>query len=187
MTRALLAIGCLGLGCSGDSAAPRPPAGAPGDAATDSVASLGPYDPASQDDGSQLRAKPRTARTIDIMLRSSPTGAGVYVGAEYVGTTPTIWSGEPATAPVDFLFVKPNHAPARYKFIPITSGLVHGRLEPLAVHSRDAGLEPLIAPTLAPDASVPPLPVDRRLPPDAGPLVEPGSARGPLPPADAAP
>lgn len=176
MKRALLAIGCLGLGCSDDSGAPPPPVtSAPGDAGN--VPSLGPYEPAGTQDVGKRPNKPRTARTIDIVLRSSPPGAGVYVGAEYVGTTPTIWSGEPASEPVEFLFVKPHHAPARYKFIPITSGLVHGRLEPLAVNSVDGNLAPLIAPTLAPDASTPP--------PDAAPVppppVAPGSARGPTP------
>lgn len=182
MKRALLAIGCLGLGCSGDSAAPPPPAvGAPGDAALDGVPSLGPYDPATSAPGSRRPSKPRSPRAIDIMLRSTPTGAGVYVGNEYVGTTPTIWTGEPATEPVDFVFVKPNHAPARYKFIPITSGLVHGRLEPLAVDARDAGLEPLIAPKLAPDASVPPPDAAPPPPVDAAAPVDAGSARGPTP------
>lgn len=183
MKRALLAIGCLGLGCSDDSGAPPPVISAPGDAGS-GVPSLGPYEPAGTQDISKRPTKPRTARTIDIVLRSSPPGAGVYVGAEYVGTTPTIWSGEPAGEPVEFMFVKPHHAPARYRFIPITSGLVHGRLEPLAVNNADGNLGPLIAPTLAPDASVPPPDAAPPAPPPvdmpAAP-VAPGSARGPTP------
>jgi type IV secretion system protein VirB8 len=40
--------------------------------------------------------------------------------------------------------------------VPITSGVLHARLQPVATGTPDGGLAPRIAPTFAPDAAVPP-------------------------------
>jgi hypothetical protein len=57
----------------------------------------------------------------------------------------------------------PGHATARYEFIPITSGVVHARLETLGEGVRDAGLP--VEPTFTPDAAPP-------VTPDAAPRTE---------------
>jgi hypothetical protein len=43
---------------------------------------------------------------------------------------------------------------ARYRFVPVQSGLVHARLEPVADERAGSGLGPEIAPVFAPDAGV---------------------------------
>lgn len=182
MKRCLL-IASIAVGCSDDAAPPpaQPPPTTPSDATSDGA--IGLDDPAGPP--SYKRAKPRTARTIDIQLRSTPYNASAYVDNEYVGETPTIWSGEPTGTVVEFMFTLPGHTIARYRFIPVTSGVVHGRLEPIEV-PRDAGLAPRIAPALAPDAGEPVAPpVDAPASPPPAP-VDAGSAAllpAPIPPA----
>ena len=147
--------------------APLPPPAVDGGAAGSTA--IGTFDPASglhlDDDGPLAagaaqpeigtvlpRAKGRPPRPIDVVLRSSPSGARAAVDGTPIGTTPTYWSGDADGREHEFTFVLAKHAVARYRFVPITSGVVHARLDPIADDHPAANLEPLIAPRLAPDA-----------------------------------
>ena len=115
----------------------------------------------------------RAARQIEIVLRSTPSAARVFVDGEDRGLTPMLWQGE--TGEHVFTFTKKDHAMARYRFWAITSGVVHGRLEPVAEEVKTGTPPPeLVTPQvpapptlLTPDASVPPVMAQ---PPDAAPL-----------------
>jgi hypothetical protein len=113
--------------------------------------------------GRSLQGAKRAGRPIEIILRSTPSGAKVAVDGVELGVTPAIWLGETG-APHELTFVLAGHKVARYRFVPIASGLVHPRLEPM-VDNRDAPRPPpqMIAPVPAPpstvvepDAAVPP-------------------------------
>jgi hypothetical protein len=112
----------------------------------------------------------RPGRPIDVTLRSSPPGARVSVDGQPLGNTPGYWSGLADGHEHEFLFTLPRHAIARYRFVPVSSGVIHARLDPIA---EDV------------DAGVPPPEV---VPPRDPPLVVPApSMPAPvaLPPADA--
>jgi hypothetical protein len=123
-------------------------------------------------------AAPRASHPIDVILRSSPPSATVAIDGVLVGTTPTYWAGEANGREHEFLFVRKGYAYARYRFVPITSGVVHARLEPVAEDS-DAGVPPEVI--RLPDE--PPPPPARRPPlPDAAPpRDEPATGPGPQP------
>lgn len=71
-------------------------------------------------------------RPIDLTLRSSPPGSQVAVDGRIVGTTPTFSSVVADGSEHEFTFTLPHHTVARYRFVPITSGVIHARLEPVA-------------------------------------------------------
>jgi hypothetical protein len=73
-------------------------------------------------------ARPRKSRPIELILRSTPSGAIAAVDGVAVGPTPAIWEGATDGRPRDFTFVLPGYAIARYRFIPMQSGVVHGTL-----------------------------------------------------------
>ena len=120
---------------------------------------------------------PRAAHPISITLRSSPPGATAAVDGTVVGTTPAYWAGDADGREHEFTFDLRGYALARYRFVPVTSGVIHARLEPIS-DEPDAGVAAeqalpktgsvLVAPPpapVAPDAYVaPPPPV---VPPDA--------------------
>ncbi len=124
------------------------------------------------------RSKNRPARPIDITLKSEPHGALAAVDGRPIGTTPTYWAGEADGLEHEFTFTLRGHASARYRFVPVTSGVLHVRLTPVA-ETPDGGLEPLIAPSFAPDAA--------GLPPDAAPVAPPPVAPPPAAPPPATP
>jgi hypothetical protein len=64
------------------------------------------------------------------------------VDGTVIGRTPAYWEGEADGTPREVTFVSPGHAMARYRFIPVTSGTIHGRLEKLRVDFPDAGPPP---------------------------------------------
>ena len=109
-------------------------------------------------------------KPIDVTLRSSPPGAQVAVDGSNVGTTPTFASVIADGSPHEFTFTLPHHTVARYRFVPVTSGVLHARLEqvteePAAIDDEDATPPPgadLVAPPPAPvkppDASAAPQP-----------------------------
>lgn len=76
------------------------------------------------------REKPasRKARPIELVLRSTPPGAIAAVDGAAVGPTPAVWQGSTDGRPREFTFVLPGYAIARYRFIPMQSGVVHGTL-----------------------------------------------------------
>ena len=159
------------------------------DAGMDGSTTIGTFDPASgmhlDDDGVPVgasgqplpigalpgRPKGRPARPIDVILRSSPPGARAAVDGTPIGVTPTYWSGDADGREHEFTFVLAKYAVARYRFVPITSGVVHARLDPIADDRPGANLEPLIAPRLAPDAGIPAVPpvIVRTPPPPVAP------------------
>lgn len=148
---ALLLAGLGGCGSKEDGPPPPepvvPPAidaalQAPPQPAPTGVTELPGYDPATgmHLDGKEreapaapARPRNRNARMIGIMLRSSPPGALAAVDGQPIGPTPTYWEGEFTGGEREFTFALAKHAVARYRFTPTTNGVVHGRLEPIAV------------------------------------------------------
>lgn len=109
----------------------------------------------------------RPGRPIEIILRSTPGESEAWVDGAYVGITPQVWSGETG-APHTFMFRKAGFAMAQYRFVPVTTGILHPRLEAV-VEETDAGVAPPreVAPVeLAPP---PPIAVDADLAPMAPP------------------
>jgi hypothetical protein len=133
--------------CSGGKtdAPPKPqPAGkhAPADRQP-GVTTISGFDPQSgmhlDDDGHRtdppqpaVVSPAHAGHPIDITLRSSPPGAEVAVDGRNVGTTPTFSSVIADGSEHEFTFVLAHHTVARYRFVPITSGVIHARLEPVA-------------------------------------------------------
>jgi len=169
--------------CSGGSsgAAPQPVTAAPADAATLQAAPTQPEAP------SFVNTPKRPGRPIEIILRSTPSGARVAVDGVELGVTPTMWMGETG-APHEFTFVLAGHALARYRFVPVASGLVHPRLEPVAepVNAPRPPPPQMVAPQPAPSTVMQPEP-PLSAPPSDAPTApnpkEPGpTAPGPMPP-----
>ncbi len=191
LTSALVAVACSTP--SAPNASPPQPV-AVQDAGIDGITAIAGHDPALghhlDDDGASVARPPpprsRPSRPIEIMLRSSPPGALAAVDGVQLGMTPTYWFGEADGKEHEFTFVRRAHAVARYRFVPVQSGLVHARLEPVA--DGNANLTPEIAPALAPAAGATVVPPPRTvITPDAGtpPMVAPRDAestlRGPQP------
>ncbi|CAN5716457.1 hypothetical protein BH11MYX1_BH11MYX1_22900 [soil metagenome] len=125
-----------------------------------------------------LRRPPpnRPGRPIDVILRSSPPAAEASVDGVAVGPTPAYWSGMADGREHEFVFVLPGHAVARYRFVPITSGVIHARLEAI-IEDVDAAVPmptqppgiPAIAPTQSPLVNAPaPVPSPPTVLEDAG-------------------
>jgi hypothetical protein len=137
--------------------------------------------------------RPRGQHPIQITLRTSPPGASAAVDGTPVGTTPAYWSGDADGREHEFTFDLRGYALARYRFVPITSGVIHARLDPIAYES-DAGVaispeatlphagSVLVAPPpapITPDAYVaPPAPI---VPPDAAPMTPPADTGAAVP------
>lgn len=195
MLRAAVMAGLVAMaGCSGQREAPPPapappPPPPPQDAGTTTSPDFDPGAGMQVGDGpvpspvTPLRPKNRAPRPIDITLKSSPPGAMAAVDGVPIGLTPTFWPGESDGKEHEFTFTRAGYASARYRFVPITSGVLHVTLQPIAAELPDGGLGPLIAPELAPDAAVTPAP-----PPDAAsrpappPTPAAPPATGPTPP-----
>jgi hypothetical protein len=175
----MLLVACA---CSGDASAPQPqpPVAQPSDAAVDIHAGSAQAPEETPFATTPRSNQKRPGRPIEIILRSTPSGAKVAVDGIEIGVTPTIWLGETG-APHDFTFVLEGHALARYRFVPVASGLVHPRLEPVAEQRTNQKPPPqMIAPqpvpppsvvepappTVTPDAAVPVPPTE---PPPATP------------------
>lgn len=120
----------------------------------------------------EWRTGTRPRRPLEITLRSSPSGATAAVDGVIVGRTPALWEGEFTGREREFTFVLPGYSMARYRFAPITSGVVHGRLERMG--DGDAGVPQIPQPELPhrpPAASRPSTP--------AAPEPEPEPATAP--------
>jgi hypothetical protein len=72
--------------------------------------------------------RPQKGRPIELVLRSTPPGAIAAIDGIPIGPTPNIWQGSTDGKPREFTFVLPGYAIARYRFIPMQSGVVHGTL-----------------------------------------------------------
>ncbi len=161
---------CAGCGSKPDK--PPPIAVVPHDAGIDGISSIPPFDPMSNmhlDDVTAHRppvtAHGKASHEIALTLRSTPSGAIARVDGVEVGSTPTFWSGAFDGEPHDFTFTLDHFATQEYRFVPVTSGVVHVRLERVASDEVDAGVpEPMLRqpPPVAPPidaAVVPPPPV----------------------------
>ena len=166
----------LGTACSSKPAAPPVEQVVPHDARVAEPAAFDPRTDVPVGHPAGRPAAPHGSHPIDVILRSSPSGAMAAIDGVLVGTTPTYWAGEANGREHEFLFVRKGYAYARYRFVPITSGVVHARLEPVTDDSA-AGVPPELI--RLPDES-PPAPPRRAPPP-------PPSPPPPPPPPDAAP
>ncbi len=119
------------------------------------------------------RVGSRDRRVVQLLLRSSPSGATAAVDGVRLGATPVLWEGELTGLTREVTFVLAGHALARYRFVPVTSGIVHGTLAKVA----DDGS--VVAPALVP---IPPpeLPARRSSPPPAAPPIDAAPAATPL-------
>jgi hypothetical protein len=119
----------------------------------------------------------RPGRPIDVTLRSTPPGAQVAVDGSVIGTTPSFWSGMADGREHEFVFTMRGHAIARYRFVPIASGVIHGRLDP--IHEERTGS------TTPPPEVVPPRPptTPSVKPPTEPPtMVQPDASVSVMPP-----
>lgn len=73
-------------------------------------------------------ATPKRPRSLELILRSTPSGAIAAVDGVPVGQTPMLWQGEFTGREREFTFTAAGFATARYRFVPTTDGIVHGRL-----------------------------------------------------------
>ncbi|MGE5185238.1 MAG: PEGA domain-containing protein [Acidobacteriota bacterium] len=188
--------------CSGGSAPEGPkqaPARARRDAGAPGITKITGFDPASGmhlDDDTPHSPQPavvhpaHAGHPIDVTLRSTPPGAQVMVDGTPVGSSPTFWSGQADGSPHEFTFMLPGHAVARYRFVPVTSGVIHARLEPVT-EEPDAGVDDdgtTGAPVPAAGAVLvnpPPAPVAKPDAPAVAPpptVVSPDAAPTPAPP-----
>ena len=202
----LIALGACGGGGDAPSPAPQPAAGsapARSDAGPPPVTTI-PLDPGSGmhlDDGvSHHITAPENhhpRRPIDVMLRSTPPGAKAAVDGVPMGNTPAYWSGEADGREHEFTFELAGYSMARYRFVPITSGIVHARLQRVADEQPHPEPPPEIAPrppvnssALAPQpgptAPAPPptivAPIDGAPAPGPTPSPSPAPTPAPTPP-----
>jgi hypothetical protein len=188
----VIALVALGAACK-DKGEPRPPEPpikiALGDAGVPGITTLPSYDPTAGHLDEDVGRRPppvrptRPSTPIDVTLRSSPTGAIAAVDGVQVGTTPTYWAGFADGREHEFTFDLPRHALARYRFVPITSGVLHARLLPVS-EEPDVGKAPpevVPNPITPPIVNPPPAPVQPR--PDA--WVAPAPPPTVIAPADA--
>lgn len=175
---ALVLCACSDTSESRKPVDPAPPAVVP-DAGVGPAGPIASFDPLADhldDDPSTTTVKPanrRAARPIELVLRSTPGGARVFVDGDDKGVTPVLWQGD--TGEHVFTFVKKDHAMARYRFFAITSGVVHARLDPVIEDVKTGTPPPELVqpqvpapPTLvSPDAATPRVmapPVDAAVP-----------------------
>ena len=180
---ALLLVACSGEKKRDDHAKPDPIVGqlVVGDAGVTAVVTG--VDPSGMHMDEGVAARPmqvqpaaREGKPIDVTLRSTPPGATVAVDGTVIGTTPAFWSGTADGREHEFVFTMRGHAIARYRFVPVASGVIHGRLD--RIHEEtDAGVP------AAPPEVVPPKPPASAInPPTAPPtIVQPGDAAAALP------
>ncbi len=176
--------------CSGDSDAPprKDPAVVlvPGDGGAGTAVTVPQgVDPSSVhiDDHSTYRQPSplplpgRDRRAIDVTLRSSPPGALAAVDGTPIGPTPAFWSGYADGREHQFVFTLQGHAIARYRFVPVSSGVIHARLDPI-IEERDAGVTPPpeVVPQPSPSAIVPPASPPTIIDVDAAVAPPPGAA-----------
>jgi|GEM_PF-6494619 len=75
-------------------------------------------------------APPPVREWVEIVLRSTPSGATVSVDGAIVGITPTFWRGAKIPAAREFRFDLERHQTADFTFVPIKSGVLHPSLVP---------------------------------------------------------
>jgi PEGA domain len=184
--RFALIVWIVAAGCSSNDKPeqpPPPPRPVLADAGVDGITTIGAYDPASgrhlDDDGTghtlARPTAPRPGRPIDIILRSTPPGAVVMVDNVPIGNTPTYWAGMADGKEHTFSFELAGYAGQFYRFVPVTGGVIHVRLDPVTGEPDAGAPEPPAAPPqvappptmITPDAAVAPKPPDAALAPVA--------------------
>ncbi len=190
--RTPLAAVLVALAACSDGTPPKvdipPPATTRDDAAVRQQVIVSGVDPAIDDDTdtrvAQQSPQPnRPGRPIDVTLRSSPPGAQVAVDGIVIGNTPAYWNGMADGREHQFLFTLRGHAIARYRFVPVSSGVIHARLERI-IEQPDAGVPPPEVVPRSPAAVPPPTTVVKPEQPPA-PLLTPDAAVAPPPGLDA--
>jgi len=186
-----------------DEERPADPSGPPpvgalvrGDAGVTAVVS--DVDPAAMHVDDDVAARPtqvapqpnRPGRPIDVTLRSTPPGATVAVDGAVIGTTPAFWNGTADGREHEFVFTMRSHAIARYRFVPVASGVIHGRLD--RIHEEtDAGVQappPEVVPPRPPTTpsvnppTAPPTITNDAAPGAVGPTPSAGSSAAPIGP-----
>ncbi len=180
-----LFVAMLVMGCSSKEPASHraPQPDLPSDAGVHQLALGTPVAPVAplghlDDDATRWPGPPSTnanrqTRPIDVVLRSTPTGAQAAVDGLVIGPTPAYWNGNADGREHEFTFVLSGHAIARYRFVPITSGTIHARLVPIS-DDVDAGVPPPEVvpprPWEAPQPEPPRVAPDAALPNPYGPL-----------------
>jgi hypothetical protein len=94
--------------------------------------------PTDGDEANDKRPEPK-GKPVELLLRSSPPGAIASVAGEPNGSTPVLWRGTAEGQALDVTFVLPGYATARYRFVPVQNGEVHGTLERIKLVEADAG------------------------------------------------
>ena len=115
------------------------PAPATADAGSDVPGTHLDDDPLTKPPTRPAPAPHAPAHPIGITLRTTPSGARVTIDGEPVGVTPTFWAGDADGHTHTFAFVLDGrgsngqrYAVSYYEFVPVTSGIIHVKLEPLA-------------------------------------------------------
>ena len=160
----LLALAVAACGSNAAPPPPPPPVLAVADAGVADAAEL------QAGEGTARPAAKRPSRPIEIVLRSSPVPARVSVDGAPIGNTPQVWLGDSGSEH-EFAFQAPGYALARFRFTPITSGVIHPRLEPM-VEDVDAGMPP--PPEVVPPQ--PPAPVTVDVDAQPAPIAPPEAA-----------
>jgi len=130
---------------------------------------------------------PASGMHLDDDNPGHPAGAMAAVDGIQIGITPTYWAGEANGREHEFTFVLDGHATARYRFVPVTSGVIHGHLEPVAEEANDAGVPPPevvprpLTPPPAPTTLVTPVDAAPRPPAPDAPAPVDAEALGPQP------
>jgi hypothetical protein len=122
----------------------------------------------------------RPGKPIDVTLRSSPPGAQVAVDGTVIGNTPAFWNGMADGREHEFVFTMRGYAIARYRFVPVASGVIHGRLDPIHEET-DAGV-----PAAPPEVVPPRPPTTPSVNPPSPPTIVPDAA-APQPPGPVGP
>lgn len=168
------------VACSGKASEPtaEPVKHVPADAAVDGITEIGGNDPKRFTDpdpehptAPMRPAHNRPSRPIDVMLKSTPAGARAAVDGVPIGYTPTYWYGESDGREHEFTFSLRGYGSGRYRFVPIQSGTVHARLEPVSDEGLiDGGVDPVTVPNAPPQFTPanpgPSGPLDSPRPPD---------------------
>ncbi len=139
MVAALLCSVCATGACRNKSAPPPAPvvAAPTPDAYVPGITTIGAVDPAGAhldddpDSPGPLKTfkAPHNARQLEILLRSTPPGALAAVDGVAIGQTPILWEGEFTGREREFTFTLAGYTAARYRFVPTSNGVVHGKLD----------------------------------------------------------
>lgn len=123
------------------------------------------YDPDVAAPRPSGRAGTRDRKPVQLLLRSSPGGAFAAVDGYAVGPTPVVWEGDANGGSHDFTFRLPGHSVARYRFVPLTDGIVHATLARIP---EELPTELPVPPTTAVATRTPPRPAPVEVVVDAG-------------------